>query len=150
MTIAQQLGDIITDPITGPFEGEDYWIDEDGTIQISENNIRLAAIIMRKANTSGVFEHKLVKIGNRGDSVLLGFDDLVDQPAVYASDIGYKNDTHAEVKLDKAGKFCLYLNNKRCTRMFKKLASVKLFLKRLDQDLKSGVNAANEAVDSED
>lgn len=134
---AELLNDIIADPIDGPYEGEDYWIDEDGTIQIAENNVVLAATIMRKANNSGEFATKLVKIGQRGDSIILGFDTLLDAEAVYKTQIGYMRDTLAEVKQDQAGKFCLYLNKKRSTRMFNKLTSVKSFLKKLDKELRS-------------
>jgi hypothetical protein len=141
--VAELLNDIIGDPINGPYEGEDYWIDEDGTIQIAENNAILAGTILRKANNSGQFDTKLVKIGQRGDSIILGFDTLLDADPVYVVDIGYMRDTHAEVKKDLAGKFCLYLNKKRATRMFIKLSAAKTFLKKLDKELQ------NEAVEPE-
>ena len=51
----QLLLDLVSDPISGPFEGEDFWIDPDGTIQIAENNVKIAALLMRKVNTSGSF-----------------------------------------------------------------------------------------------
>ncbi len=47
MTQNSQLLDIISDPITGPYEGEDFCIDEEGYIQVSDNNVRTAALIMR-------------------------------------------------------------------------------------------------------
>lgn len=129
------LNEIIGDPINGPYEGEDYWIDEDGTIQVAENNVVLAATIMRKTNNSGQFSVKLVKIGQRGDSIILGFDTLANAEPAYSVKIGYKGDTLAEVKRTQDDKFCIYLNKKRATRMFKKLASAKTFLKRLDKEL---------------
>jgi len=135
MTHTELLNEIISDPIVGPYEGEDYWIDEDGTIQISDNNVVLAATIMRKANNSGKFDVKLVKVGHRGDSIILGFDTLLDTASVYTANIGYKSDTLAEVKRTQDDKFCLYLNKKRATRIFKKLAAAKTFLKKLDQEL---------------
>ena len=144
--VAELLNDIIGDPINGPYEGEDYWIDEDGTIQIAENNAILAGTILRKANNSGQFDVKLVKIGQRGDSIILGFDTLLDAEPVYVTDIGYMRDTHAEVKKDLAGKFCLYLNKKRATRMFTKLSAAKTFLKKLDRELQSEATEP-EAVD---
>jgi hypothetical protein len=140
---AELLNKIISDPILGPYEGEDYWIDEDGTVQIAENNVVLAATIMRKANNSGQFAVKLVKIGHRGDSIILGFDTLLDAEPVYVTDIGYMRDTHAEVKKDTAGKFCLYINKKRATRMFSKLTAAKTYLKKLDKELQ------NEATEPE-
>lgn len=135
--VAELLNEIIGDPIEGPYEGEDYWIDEDGTIQVAENNVVLAATILRKANNSGEFDTKLVKIGQRGDSIILGFDTLLDAQPVYTAQIGFKRDTLAEVKKDTAGKFCLYLNKKRATRMFNKLTSAKSYLKKLDKDLQN-------------
>ena len=135
--VAELLNEIIGDPIEGPFEGEDYWIDDDGTIQIAENNAILAGTILRKTNNSGRFTTKLVKIGQRGDSILLGFDTLLDAAPVYKTNIGYMRDTLAEIKKDDAGKFCLYLNKKRATRMFSKLTAAKSFLKKLDKELQN-------------
>ena len=132
---SQQLTNIITDPFNGPFEGEDYWIDDTGVIQVAENNVRLAAIIMRKANLSGEFDKKLVKIGAQGDSILLGFDSLTDTAPVYSAKIGYKGDMLAEVRADESGKFCLYINGKRGTKMYAKLSAVKSAIKKLDKEM---------------
>jgi len=134
---SEQLTKIITDPIDGPFEGEDFWIDDDGTIQVAENNVRVAAMIMRKTNSSGKFSQRLVKIGTQGDSILLGFDTLGDATPVYSIKIGFRGDMLAEVKQDDGGKFCLYINGKRGAKMFNKLSSVKSALKKLDKDLQS-------------
>lgn len=141
MTNIETLREIISDPFFGPFEGEDYWIDGEGIIQVPDNNVVLAATILRKANNSGEFTTKLVKIGQRGDSILLGFDTLLDVDPVYTIKIGFKGDTLAEIKKDTAGKFCLYLNKKRATRMFSKLVAAKSYLKKLDRDL---LNEASE------
>ena len=133
--LAEKLNDIIADPFNGPFEGEDYWIDDNGVIQVAENNVRLAAIIMRKANLSGEFDKKLVKIGAQGDSILLGFDSLIDTPPVYSAKIGFKGDMFAEVRKDESGKFCLYVNGKRGTKMYAKLSAVKSAIKKLDKEM---------------
>ena len=133
--LAEKLNDIIADPFNGPFEGEDYWIDASGVIQVAENNVRLAAIIMRKANLSGEFDKKLVKIGAQGDSILLGFDTLTDTAPVYSAKIGYKGDMLAEVRADESGKFCLYVNGKRGTKMYAKLSVVKSAIKKLDKEM---------------
>lgn len=137
MTRMAELLEIISDPIIGPYEGEDFFVDEDGLIQVSENNVRAAALIMRKANNSGKFDVNLVKLGQRGDTILLGFDTLVDNEPVFTSKIGYQKAVLAEVKKDTNGKFCVYLDKKRSARMFNKLASAKTFIKRLDKDLQS-------------
>jgi hypothetical protein len=131
----QDLMQLISDPIDGPFEGEDFSIDQDGIIQVSDNNVRIAALLMRKANTSGKFPQNLVKIGQRGDSILLGFDTLADVEPVYVNQIGYKRDTLAEIKTEVNGKFCIYLNKKRTSKQFTKLAQARAFIKRLDKTL---------------
>lgn len=135
--LSQVLNDLISDPYQGPFEGEDYFIDVDGTIQVPANNAKLIGLVLRRINLSNTFDEKLVKIGQTGDHVILGFDTLADQPAVYVAKIGFKGDVAAEIKKDSAGKFCIYLDNKRTSRLFKKLSSAKLYLKRLDSDLQS-------------
>jgi hypothetical protein len=145
--LAEKLNDIIADPFNGPFEGEDYWIDDSGVIQVAENNVRLAAIIMRKANLSGEFDKKLVKIGAQGDSILLGFDTLTDALPVYTAKIGFKGDMLAEVRADESGKFCLYINGKRGNKMFAKLSAVKSAIKKLDREMQS---AGQEPEDLDD
>ena len=135
--LAEKLNHIIADPFNGPFEGEDYWIDDNGVIQVAENNVRLAAIIMRKANLSGEFDKKLVKIGAQGDSILLGFDSLTDTAPIYTVKIGFKGDMLAEVRTDESGKFCLYVNGKRGTKMYAKLSVVKSAIKKLDREMQS-------------
>lgn len=135
MTEIQQLVELIDDPLEGPREGEDFCVDDDGNIQVPDNNVRLAANIMRKANSSGVFKEKLVKLGQKGDSILLGFDTLVDVTAVYTVKIGIQGSVLAEVKKDGSGKFCLYLNNKRLSRMFSKLVTAKKYIKEQDKEL---------------
>jgi len=134
---SEKLTKIITDPIIGPFEGEDFWIDDNGTIQVAENNVKMAATIMRKTNASGKFKQRLVKIGHSGDSILLGFDNLTEVKPIYTAKIGFKGDMLAEVKEDADGKFCLYINGKRGARMFSKLSAVKAALKKLDREMQS-------------
>lgn len=133
----EQLTAIITDPMEGPFEGEDYYLDASGIIQVPVDDIKLAAIIMRKVNSSGVFDKKLVRVGQGGDNIWLGFDTMTEAEPVYKQKIGPNKDTSVEVKKDAAGKFCLYLNGQRSTRLFKKLVTVKAFLKQLDLELKN-------------
>lgn len=132
-----QLLDIISDPILGPFEGEDFCIDEQGYIQVYDHNPKIAAMIMRKANTSGLFPVNLVKVAHKGDAIILGFDTLAESESVYVSQIGYQKSVLAEVKSDASGKFCVYLDGKRSARMFGKLSSAKTFIKRLDKDLQT-------------
>jgi hypothetical protein len=144
---SEKLTKIISDPFEGPFEGEDFWIDDNGIIQVAENNVRVAAMIMRKANLSGKFDQRLVKIGSQGDSILLGFDNLSEVVPVYTAKIGFKGDMLAEVKQDQSGKFCLYINGKRSSKMFSKLSGVKSAVKKLDKELQS---AGDEPEDLDD
>lgn len=137
MTENSQLLDIISDPILGPFEGEDFCVDEQGYIQVYNNDPKIAAMIMRKANISGMFEKNLVKIAHKGDAIILGFDTASGQEPIFADQIGYQKAVLAEVKVGADGKFCIYLDKKRSARTFNKLTSAKTFVKRLDKDLQS-------------
>ena len=147
MATLEQLLEVISDPYNGREEGVDFWVDEDGYIQVP--NIRTAALLMREANTSGVFTQNLVKVGQKGDSILLGFDTLLDADPVYTGKIGPSKDILAEIKHDGNGMFCVYLNKKRSARMFKKLAIAKRFVKGLDKDLQS-VSAVSTYDDLDD
>ena len=137
MTQNSQLLDIISDPITGPFEGEDFCVDEQGYIQVYDNNPKVAAMIMRKANTSGLFPVNLVKVAHKGDAIILGFDTVSGSTPVFVNQIGYQKGVLAEVKVGDDGKFCIYLDKRRSSRTFAKLAGAKAFIKRLDKDLQS-------------
>ena len=133
MSMISDVVDLINDPYNGPEEGVDFWVDEQGLIQVSDT--RTAGLILRTVNTSGNFTSQLVKIGQSGDSVLLGFDELLNIDPVYAARIGYKRDTQVEVKSDTSDKFFIYVNKKRLARTFKKLAQAKRYIKQLDKDL---------------
>ena len=135
MATLEQLVEVISDPYNGREEGVDFWVDENGYIQVP--SIRTAALLMREANTSGQFSQNLVKIGQKGDSILLAFDTLLDVAPVFTAKIGLNKDIVAEVKRDDNDKFCVYLDHKRSARMFNKLASAKRFIKSLDKDLQS-------------
>ena len=137
MTQNSQLLDIISDPILGPFEGEDFCVDEQGYIQVYDSDPKTAALIMRKANTSGLFPVNLVKVAHKGDSIILGFDNIAGTEPVFANQIGYQKAVLAEVKVGEDGKFCIYLDKRRSARTFTKLASAKTFVKRLDKDLQT-------------
>jgi hypothetical protein len=138
MEILEQLLEVISDPYNGMEEGVDFWVDEEGLIQVQ--GVRTAAMVMRKANTSGQFKQTLVKVGQKGDSILLWFDTLLDVPPVYTAKIGFKGDVLAEVKKDESGKFCIYINKKRQARLFSKLSSTKQTIKLLDKELRSAVD----------
>jgi hypothetical protein len=102
---------------------------------------------MRKINTSGSFTQNLVKIGQRGDSILLGFDTLLDVDPVYSAKIGFKGDTVAEIKRDINDKFCVYVNGKRLAKMFAKLTQAKQMIKKLDKDLQSAADVPEDLDD---
>jgi hypothetical protein len=128
--------DLITDPIEGPIEGVDFFIDEEGYVNVATDNIVMSGIISRKINTSGVFKEKFVRIFQRGDYIMMDFDTLMDTESVFTRKLGPKKELFAEVKKDQSGMFCVYLNSKRQGKRYKKLASVKKALKKLDQDMK--------------
>lgn len=148
MTDYQQLFDAFCDPYLGPHEGEDFCIDEQGNIQVWDN--KTAALIMRKVNTSGVFDTQLVRIGQSGDAILLAFDTLAKVPAVFESQIGYQRSVDAKVKQAENTKFCIYLNGKRSGRTFAKLSTAKSFLKKLDKELQSVGNTVSTYEEPED
>lgn len=150
MTLNSQLLDIISDPISGPFEGEDFCIDEQGFIQVYDSNPKMAAMIMRKANTSGIFDKNLVKIAHKGDTIILGFDTASGLEPVFADQIGYQKAVLAEVKVGADGKFCIYLDKKRSARTFTKLTSAKTYIKRLNKDLQSTGETIASYEESED
>lgn len=131
-----ELLDIISDPFDGPEEGVDFWIDEDGYIQVPADTPLVAGKILKRANSSGQFDKKLVKLGTKGDSILLGFDMLVDVPAIFTAKIGFKDDNLAEIKQD-IKKFYVYFNGKRSNRTFTTLGKARAFIRKLDKELKS-------------
>ena len=133
MATLEQLLEVISDPYSGREEGVDFWVDEDGYIQTQD--VRTAALIMRTANTSGEFTQNLVKVGQKGDSILLGFDTLLTVAPVFTTKIGMRKDILAEVKRDDNDKFCVYLDGKRSARIFSKLTGAKRFVNSLDKDL---------------
>lgn len=147
MAQLEHLLAVITDPYEGREEGVDFWIDEDGLIQT--HSVKTAALIMRTANTSGEFTQNLVKVGQKGDSILLGFDTLLTAESLYTDKIGMRKDILAEVKRDENDKFCVYLNQKRSARMFTKLSGAKRFIKNLDKDIQT-VSAVNTYSDFDD
>ncbi len=132
MSISEVISNLISDPINGPFEGEDYCIDNN-TIEVSNNNARLAANIMRQVNASELFDDKLVKLGLRGDSILLGFDTMSELEAVYSTNVGPGNTLLAEVKQDEDGKFCVYVDKVRAVRMYSKISKAKAYIKTLKE-----------------
>ena len=148
MAKLEQLLAVITDPYAGREEGVDFWVDEDGYIQT--HDVRTAALIMRTANTSGEFAQNLVRVAQKGDSILLGFDTISQADPVFTSQIGYQKSVFAEIKADTDGKFCVYLDGKRSVRMFAKLASAKTFVKRLDKDLQTVGNTVATYEESDD
>lgn len=148
MANLEQLLTVITDPYAGREEGVDFWVDEDGYIQT--HDVRTAALIMRTANTSGEFAQNLVRVAQKGDSILLGFDTISQADPVFTSQIGYQKSVFAEIKADTDGKFCVYLDGKRSVRMFSKLASAKTFVKRLDKDLQIVGNTVATYEESDD
>lgn len=148
MANLEQLLAVISDPYDGREEGVDFWLDEDGYIQTQ--NVRTAALIMRTANTSGEFAQNLVRVAQKGDSILLGFDTISETEPVFISQIGYQKTVLAEIKADTDGKFYVYLDSKRSVRMFTKLASAKTFVKRLDKDLQTVGNTVATYEESDD
>jgi len=141
---------IVEDPFNGPFEGEDFNITDDGFIEVPEYNHRLAGMICRKVNTSNKFDQKLVKFGQKGDAIILGFDDLENVKPEYTVRIGYKNDVLAEIKIDNKGLYRIYISGRRQNKLFNKLSVAKAHLTRLDKGLKQSAEVSSYDYDYED
>ena len=134
-TIKEQLTTLISDPFDGPFEGADYYVEND-ILHVVENNVRLAGVIAHTVNHSGLFEKKLVRLGVCGDTIMLGFDSLGNAGSVFTTKIGKTKDILVEVKATEDNRFCFYLNKHRSGKQFKTLISTKRYLTKLDKELK--------------
>ena len=145
MSLSESLKDLISDPFDGPFEGEDYFL-TDNSIYIPITNLKLAANIMRKVNSSEIFSDKLVKIGQSGDNVILGFDTLINTEPVYLTKIGPEKTVIAEVK-PTDNMFCIYFDKKRSTRLFKNISTAKRYIKVMHKELMEKVVIEEPAYD---
>jgi len=142
-TIEKIIG---SDPYEGPFEGEDYLIDENGIIHVGE--ARLAATICRKVNMSNKFTNRLVHLGKSGDMIKLGFDEVADTASVHRDRIGSNKDIVADIKTDGV-LFYVYLEGKRKNKSFKSLSIAKAYCKKLGKQLDQ-LAQVNESDDSDD
>lgn len=129
----ESISSIISDPVSGPYYGEDYCIDDEGFIQVSDNNVRLAGLIMKKVNDSKIFSQKLVKISTQGDVILLGFDTVAEVEPIYQTQIG-PDKVEVAIKPAASKKFCLYINGRRSSQMFKSTISAKKHIRRLEAE----------------
>jgi hypothetical protein len=138
VNLSETLNDMIADPFDGPFEGEDFWVTEDGIIQVNNNDIGLAGKIMRKINQSGNFDKPLIKLGTSGDSIQLSFDTLGDTTPIFSAKIGFKGDMLAEIRQSENDKkeYLLYMNGKRNVKVYNSLARVKRAINKLDSEMK--------------
>lgn len=132
MRTSDILVECIDDQIDGPHYGEDFIIDDHGFVQV--HSAKQAGLIMRKVNQSNLFDDKLVRLGNHGDCVILGFDTLTTQVPVFETTVGYEK-LPVEIKQTNEGKFCIYVGSKRSSRLFNKLAGAKKYIKQLDKEL---------------
>ena len=114
---------------------EDAFRVEDGHVYVHDNNIRAAGMITHKLNNSKLFDTQLVKLGKRGDAIILGFDTMADAESVYADEIGPDCSTDVEIKRDANNRCLLYVDGHRYTRTFPSLAAAKRYIDQLDQQL---------------
>lgn len=120
----------------------DFAVEEDGTIQVFDRKVGTAAQIARVLNTSKAFDKQVVRLGFRGDSIVLGFDELVDAQAVYEDYIGPDCEVTAEVKQAKDG-YYVYMDNRRTTIKHKSIAAAKRYITQLDNQLCDQEKAAD-------
>jgi len=126
---------MIEDPFEGPFEGEDFLIDEEGIIHVTNNNQKLAGIISRKVNQSNKFDMKMVRLGTSGDTIVLGFDPLTDAIPVHTDRIGFKKDVLVDVRQSSPTEFYLYVGKRRKNKVYSTLNRAKTAIKLLDKSL---------------
>lgn len=127
---------ISPDPYDYPFEGEDYYIEDNGTISVSNNNARLAGMICHKVNRSGKFEHKLTRFGTLGGVIILGFDKLAEKEPVFKDQLGKKKNISVEIR-ELDGIYYIYINGQRRTNSFLKLSTAKAYGTRMSKHLDS-------------
>lgn len=127
---------ISPDPFNYPYEGEDYTIEENGTISVADNNVKLAGMICFKVNNSGKFDYKLTRFGTLGGVIILGFDELADKEPVFADQLGKKKNIPVEIReLDDV--YYIYINGQRNTKPFLKLSTAKAYGTRMAKHLDS-------------
>lgn len=122
--------------IDGVNDGEEFFIDDDLTIHVPDNNLKISSLILRKINLSNMFDQKLVRITKKGDSIILGFDSIADIEPIYSTFIGPDSDVEIEIKKDpNIKKFYIYKNGKRSIKTFTVLAKAKRYIAALDKQL---------------
>jgi hypothetical protein len=143
MTI-QKINEILNNEIliNDNLSDIDYAVEEDGTIQVFDRKVGTAAQIARVLNTSKAFDKQVVRLGWKGDSIILGFDELVDAEAVYEDYIGPDCEVTAEVKQAKDG-YYVYMDNRRTNVKHKSIAAAKRYITQLDNQLCDQVTAAD-------
>lgn len=130
---------------------EDTFRIEDQHVLVHDNNIRAAGMIAHKLNNSKLFDKQLVKLGKRGDCIIMGFDTMADAESVYANTIGPDGTTEVEVKRDTNNQCLLYVDGHRYTRTFPSLAAVKRYIDQLDKQLSHQPEVeADEVIDYEE
>ena len=124
----------LVDPIEGPYEGEDYWA-EDEFVYVGNRNVVLAAKIMREVNRTTHFDKRLVKFRTAGDVIVLGFDSLADIESVFTCRIGSHKEKLIELKESEDGRLAMYMNKERSSTTFKTLKASKSYIKKLHRTL---------------
>lgn len=137
-----QITDILSKtfcPIDGPFEGEDYHVDEEGYIVVDDPLTagRICRIVNKK-----IIDKKLIKLGTKGGAVILGFDELRDVNPVYSDSVGDDRDIKVNVKQGLNGIHFVYVDGRRMPKSYKTLGLAKAYVKKLDRDLKALSNVA--------
>ena len=134
-TLKEKLVNLLDSPYEGPYEGEDFIVNDDGYIQVFDNNIRLCGLIVHKVNKSSISDKTMVKLYTAGDAITLGFDETRAVESIFSKNIGFHGDVQAEIKVDTEGKFIVYINNKRKVKMYTTLAQAKVAINKLDKEL---------------
>lgn len=126
---------MIEDPFEGPFEGEDFLVDDYGYVHVTNNDQKLAGMIARKVNLSNKFDMKMVRLGTSGDTIVLGFDPLTDVTPVHTDRIGFKKDVLVDVRQSSSTEFYIYVGKRRKNKVYSTLNRAKAAIKLLDKSL---------------
>ena len=131
MNINEKLVKVISpDPFTGPFESEDYIIEENGTISVLDNSVTMAGKICYKVNRSNKFDYKLVRFGSSGDVIVLGFDKVGNKEPVFESKLGRRKNISVEIR-EHDNIFYIYIDGQRRSKTFEKLSTAKGYCTRV-------------------
>ena len=111
-----------------------FSVNKDNTIEVFDNDVRAAALILKCVNSSKQFDRQMIKLGKYGDTVVLGFDELADEACVYSEQIGVNNKVLVELRKNKCGVY-MYTDGRRNSAKFASIAAAKRHIRAVNQHM---------------